>query len=100
MFPSAHGRFLNLHGREGARLNRDHSVHEEQLHKPSLMSTVTSIMLFLAPEVHLSELQKLLVDDIINHVSWKRFIAKLQSEWQEFILYVRNIFSRHTGAPC
>jgi len=48
------------------------------------------MVLFLAPEVHLAELDKLLVDDIINHVSWKRFMGKLQSEWQEFILYVRR----------
>ena len=91
IFASAHARFLHLHGREGARLDRDHSVHGQKLHKPSFLNTLCSLVLFLAPEVHLAELESLWVDNIVNHVPWKRFIRKLQAEWQEFILHVRRV---------
>jgi hypothetical protein len=91
-FSSAHARFLHLHGRNGARLDRDHSVHAQKLPKSSVISTLSSLVLFSAPEVHLIELENLWVDNIVNYDSWKSFMDKLLSEWQEFMLYVRYAF--------
>ena len=45
-------------------------------------------MLFLAPEVHLQEMEKLWTDEIIIEKVWKRFMTKLLEEWEELILWV------------
>ncbi len=45
-------------------------------------------MLFLAPEVHLRELEKLWTDEVIIETVWKSFMTKLLEEWGELILWV------------
>jgi hypothetical protein len=45
-------------------------------------------MLFLAPEIHLQEIEKLWTDEIIIDAAWKSFVPKLLEEWQELILLV------------
>jgi hypothetical protein len=48
-----------------------------------------SPLLFFAPEVHLREMKELCADDdIINEVAWKKFMTKLQDEWNGFVLGV------------
>ena len=73
-------------------MGSDRSIHCSTPRPRSWLITILSPIFFWAPEIHLSELDKLWVDEIVYQVSWKRFIDKLQSEWQEFIVFVR-IFS-------
>jgi hypothetical protein len=48
-----------------------------------------SPLLFLAPEVHLREMEKLWTDEVIIETVWKSFMTKLLSEWEGTILWVR-----------
>ena len=48
-----------------------------------------SPLLFSAPDTHLVNLEKMWVDGIMHAAVWQQSIAKLNDEWQEFILYVR-----------
>jgi hypothetical protein len=47
-----------------------------------------SPLLFLAPEVHLRDLENLWTDEVIIEKAWKRFMSKLLDEWGELILWV------------
>jgi hypothetical protein len=56
-------------------------------------------VLFLAPEVHLKEVEKLWTDEIIIETVWKSFMSKLLGEWEELILWVciqTRILQLHT----
>lgn len=48
-----------------------------------------SPLLFLAPEVHLREMEKLWTDEVIIETVWKNFMTKLLAEWEGVILWVR-----------
>jgi hypothetical protein len=48
-----------------------------------------SPVLFCAPDVHLRALEKIWVDEMVNHVPWNALIQQLNSDWKEFTLYVR-----------
>jgi hypothetical protein len=52
--------------------------------------SLLSLLLFLAPEVHLREMEKLWTDDIIIESVWKKFMSKLLGEWNDLILWVRS----------
>lgn len=54
-----------------------------------MLISIFSPISFLAPEVHLTDLEKIWTDQVVNNPTWKPFIAKLLDEWQEFVLYVR-----------
>ncbi|KAI0067089.1 hypothetical protein BV25DRAFT_1820257 [Artomyces pyxidatus] len=82
-----HWRFLYFHGQKAARLDQGRSLHGDVSHPRSLLIALLSPLLFYAPEIHLKEIEKLWADQIIVAMAWKRFITRLQSEWQEFILY-------------
>src|SRR6266702_1692343 len=84
----AHWRFLYFHGQKNARLDKHRTVHSEAKRERTLFITLLSPLLFLAPEVHLQEIEKLWTDDIIIDAAWKSFVPKLLEEWQELILLV------------
>jgi hypothetical protein len=46
-----------------------------------------SPLLFLAPEVHLREMEKLWTDEVIIETVWKNFMSTLLAEWEEVILW-------------
>jgi hypothetical protein len=51
-----------------------------------------SPLLFLAPEEHLLEMEKLWTDDVIIQSLWKSFMTEMLAEWHEshdVILWVR-----------
>ena len=86
---SAHWRFLHFHGQRHARLVRGRTAYEKPGRKRSILISLLSPLLFLAPEVHLREMEKLWTDDIIIESVWKTFMSKLVSEWTDLILWVR-----------
>jgi len=48
--------------------------------------------LFFTPDVHLRELGKVWADELIIEDVWRKFMQKLVSEWEEFVLYVSCAF--------
>ena len=84
----AHWRFLYFHGQKMARLDKHQTVHDEPKRARSFFITLLSPLLFLAPEIHLQEIEKLWTDEIIIDAAWKAFVPKLLEEWQELILLV------------
>src|SRR5579863_2224351 len=87
---TAHWRFLYFHGQKHARLVRNQSVYDKPKRERSIFITLLSPLLFLAPEVHLREMEKLWTDDVIIESVWKGFMSKLLSEWNDLILWVRS----------
>jgi hypothetical protein len=82
-----HEKFMNFAGQPCARLDRDQAVYEiEEKHRTALI-TILSPLLFFAPDVHLSALEKVYIDELINQVPWKKLTSKLTEEWREFVLY-------------
>jgi hypothetical protein len=55
----------------------------------SLLITLLSPLLFLAPDAYLWEMEKTWMDGIIREPDWKRFISKLLAQWESVILWVR-----------
>jgi hypothetical protein len=84
----AHWRFLYFHGQRHARLERDKTVYDKPLRERTLLITLVSPLLFLAPEVHLRDVEKLWMDEVIIETVWKAFMAKLLEEWQDVVLWV------------
>ncbi|VDC02729.1 unnamed protein product [Peniophora sp. CBMAI 1063] len=89
-----HWRYIHFHGQRYARMNRHESVQQASAVRPRtwLMKVFSCLFLF-APEVHLSEMEKLYVDGVIVMYIWKRHITKLQDEWQELITYATIILT-------
>lgn len=86
--PSAHQRFLHYHGQKAARLSRDQSVFDKGDEHRTLLITVLAPLLFNAPDVHLKALEKIWIDNIITIIPWSHFMSKLQTDWQEYVLFV------------
>jgi len=84
----AHWRFLHFHGQRHARLERDKTVYDEPARERSILISLLSPLLFLAPEVHLREMEKLWTDGVIIETVWKQFMTKLSEEWKDLILWV------------
>ncbi|KAK0452419.1 hypothetical protein EV421DRAFT_1768788 [Armillaria borealis] len=79
-------RFYDFHGQPGARLEREKSVYGRKFKRTALIALL-SPLLFFAPDIHLASLERIWGDGIVSKVSWTIFIEKLNTEWQEFILY-------------
>src|ERR1700761_4208542 len=92
----AHWRFLYFHGQKNARLAKHQTVHDGPKRERSFFITLLSLLLFLAPEVHLEEIEKLWTDQIIIDAAWKDFVPRLLEEWQELILVVRRCTASKT----
>jgi hypothetical protein len=64
-------------------------VYDKPKRERSLLITFLSPLLFLAPEVHLREMERLWTDEVIIETVWKSFMSKLLAEWEGVILWVR-----------
>ena len=101
----ATSRFINFYGQKGVRLTNDQTIYGFQPTRTWLIKTL-SIFLFYAPELHLRGahgrsvlsvcaktthigLESVYTDFVICQHRWAHFITRLQSDWTEFILYVR-----------
>ena len=85
-------RFFLFYGMRGAKLGTSQSIRVHVIKQTWLVQTL-SPLLFFAPDVHLRSLQKMWIDKTIKAVPWKNFLDKLEREWEQFILYVRNFAS-------
>jgi hypothetical protein len=72
-----------------ARLIRDQTVYDRPKRERSLLITILSPLLFLAPEVHLREMEKLWTDEVIIESVWQNFMITMLKEWKNVILWVR-----------
>ncbi|KIJ66523.1 hypothetical protein HYDPIDRAFT_86361, partial [Hydnomerulius pinastri MD-312] len=93
----ARARFFNFHGQVGARLNIDHTVYRCTDRQSSVLLWFISWTLFFAPNVHLETLKTIWVDQTINYISWTKFLTKLDSEWQELVLYATVILNANVA---
>ncbi|KAK7044635.1 hypothetical protein R3P38DRAFT_3388945 [Favolaschia claudopus] len=92
----ARNRVYNFHGEPGARLNVDQSVHATAQKRTLLVRTL-SPLLFYAPDFHLIGLQAINTDGLIRHRGWAEFVTRLNSEWQEFILYATVVLNANVA---
>jgi hypothetical protein len=88
MYMLAHWRFVHFHGQRHARLKRDKTVYDKPRCERSILISLLSPLLFLAPEVHLREMEKQRTDGVIIEAVWKQFMTKLSEEWKDLILWV------------
>jgi hypothetical protein len=65
-------------------------VYGKATRERTILITLLSPLLFLAPDGHLREMEKLWTDEIIIEAVWKSFMAKLLGEWEGVILCVRR----------
>ena len=76
-------------------------MYDKPNRKRSLLITLLSPLLFLAPEEHRRELEKLWVDEVILESLWKQvwksFVTEMVEEWKDVILWV---CIRHCNAYC
>ncbi|KAH9979764.1 hypothetical protein BJV74DRAFT_121406 [Russula compacta] len=93
----AHWRFLYFHGQRHARLVRDQTVYDKPKRERSILITLLSPLLFLAPEVHLREMEKLWTDEVIIETVWKSFMTKLLGEWEDVILWSTVMLTANVG---
>jgi len=93
----AHWRFLYFHGQKHARLVRDQTVYDKPKRERSILITLLSPLLFLAPEVHLREMEKLWTDEVIIETDWKTFMSKLLGEWEGVILWSTVMLTANAG---
>ncbi|KAI9458569.1 hypothetical protein BJY52DRAFT_1169896 [Lactarius psammicola] len=93
----AHWRFLYFHGEKNARLDKHQTVYREAKRERTFFITLLSPVLFLAPEVHIQEIEKLWTDEVIIETAWKSFVPKLLEEWQELILLSTVMLSANVG---
>ncbi|KAI9509033.1 hypothetical protein F5148DRAFT_814395 [Russula earlei] len=93
----AHWRFLHFHGQKHARLVRDLTVYDKPKRERTILITLLSPLLFLAPEVHLQEVEKMWTDDVIIETVWKNFMTKLLGEWEDVILWSTVMLTANVG---
>ncbi|KAF8844196.1 hypothetical protein BDN67DRAFT_1066314 [Paxillus ammoniavirescens] len=93
----AHARFFNFYGEIGARLDADQTVYNVTERRASVLLLFISWLLFRAPDVHLKTLRTIWVDQTINYVPWTKFLDKLNSEWQELVLYATVILNANVA---
>ncbi|KAI9438686.1 hypothetical protein H4582DRAFT_190509 [Lactarius indigo] len=92
----AHWRFLHFHGQKNARLQRHKTVYHSYGER-SLLITLLSPVLFLAPESHLRELEGVWVDKVIIQENWRNFIFGILKEWEQLILSSTVMLSVNVG---
>jgi hypothetical protein len=64
-------------------------VYDKPNRERSLLITLLSPLLFLAPEEHLREVEILWIDEIIIESFWKSFMTEMVAKWHDVILWVR-----------
>jgi len=96
----ANWRFVHFHGQETSRQHRYKSIYNDGPRKRTMLfRRLFSPALFFTPDVHLRELGKVWADEVIMEEVWRKFMQKLVSEWEEFVLYVSCAFESPKIGP-
>ncbi|EKM53067.1 uncharacterized protein PHACADRAFT_210792 [Phanerochaete carnosa HHB-10118-sp] len=76
--------FLHYYGQDGARLDRDQSVHfvKKEIPRPRYIFLLFSYFLFYMPYVHKKKLDEVFVDSLLNEEHWNRLLENLRKEWE------------------
>ncbi|KAI9429200.1 hypothetical protein H4582DRAFT_1827456, partial [Lactarius indigo] len=69
----------------------------EKKQERSLLTTLLSLLLFLAPEVHLQEMENAWTDEIIIERVWKEFTTKLVGDFTRLIFPSTVTLSANVG---
>ncbi|KIJ24961.1 hypothetical protein M422DRAFT_274155 [Sphaerobolus stellatus SS14] len=85
-------KFLDFHGRVGARLSADQSVYMQEIRTLSggfilLLFVMLSKVFFNAPAQYLSRFKEIMRDDQVSRVYLQIFIDRLNSDWKDVVLY-------------
>jgi hypothetical protein len=78
---------MNFMGQPCAKLNMDQPIYEDAAAHYSFLIAILSPLLFFAPYSHLTEFEKVWVDQKLSVINWKPLVSRLADEWKEFILY-------------
>ncbi|EMD36122.1 hypothetical protein CERSUDRAFT_85238 [Gelatoporia subvermispora B] len=90
-------KFFNFHGQADARLKSHQAIFRTEAPRRSRAMRLLSWLLFRAPETHAREFQKVWVDCVINDATWKKFMKKLVSEWQELTIYATVLLNANVA---
>ncbi|KAH9074275.1 hypothetical protein EDB83DRAFT_2516038 [Lactarius deliciosus] len=93
----ARWRFLYFHGQKNARLDKYQTVYCQAKRERTNFIMLLSPVLFLTPEAHIQEIEKLWTDDVIIGSAWKSFVPKLLEEWQGLSLLSTVMLSANIG---
>lgn len=75
--------FLHYHGQRGARLNRNQSVHQEDIYRPpTYLFLMLSPLLFFLPDNHIRQMEEVFVDGIVNERPWNQLWDSLRNDWE------------------
>ncbi|KAK7058158.1 hypothetical protein R3P38DRAFT_2844596 [Favolaschia claudopus] len=90
-------KFINCNGEFCARLDSMNSVYGVTENAPSSRFAFMAGILFKIPHAHLRTLNAMYRDRLLNPRSWKEFIHRLRSEWQETVLFGTLILNANVG---
>ncbi|KAF8258667.1 hypothetical protein EI94DRAFT_1691246 [Lactarius quietus] len=93
----AHWRFLFFHGQHNARLVRHRTVYVDAKQSRTLLFTLLSAVLFLAPHGYLREFRNVWVDEVVIQTLWVNFIYSLLEEWDKLVLVSTVMLSANVG---
>jgi hypothetical protein len=76
-------RFDHMHGEEYARLSRDQSRLGRTPSKGGFLARILSVLVFGASLPIVTELEQLMVDDLICTIHWRQFVSARLAEWHD-----------------
>ncbi|KAI0253090.1 hypothetical protein BJV78DRAFT_239576 [Lactifluus subvellereus] len=84
----ANWRFMDFHGQPHARLSSDQIVYRGlgPRHERSLGFTLLSLLLFLAPDNYLQDMEILWTDGYVILTDWENFMNDLLQEWKDILV--------------
>ncbi|KAF8960342.1 hypothetical protein BDZ97DRAFT_1734878 [Flammula alnicola] len=97
MYILASSKFWNYAGEAHARLSRDQSVYGPANERRTWVFKSLSILLFLAPDIHLKTLQQLWVDQVAYKPEWEQLFKRLATEWKGYILLGSVMLNANIG---
>ena len=83
--------FLHYYGQDGARLNRDQSVHivKQEIPRPTYWFMLVSFWLFYMPCVYRQKFNEVFVDSLLNEGHWSQLLENLRKDWEMTVTPVR-----------
>ncbi|KAL6302656.1 hypothetical protein BKA93DRAFT_827172 [Sparassis latifolia] len=90
-------RFMNYHGQQYARLDRDRSVYEGSDEPHSYIFLMLSPLLFYTPDLYIEELEKVWVEETAHYQPWNIFVSSLQKDWESAILPATVLLTANVG---